>query len=102
MAEREIPAATYLAVYAALMVLLVLTTGLAFIDLGGLSAAVALTIAAAKALLVLLYFMHVGGSSRMTQVFVVVGFYWLALLFGGTLGDLLTRAWLSPFVGGSP
>ncbi len=102
MAEREIPAATYQAVYAALMVLLVLTTGLAFIDLGGLSAPVAISIAVLKALLVLLYFMHVRWSSRMTQVYVVVGFYWLALLFGGTLGDVLTRGWLSPFVGGSP
>ena len=102
MAERESSVGEYLVVYAALMILMGLTTGLAFVDLRGLSATVALVIAATKALLVILVFMHVRAASRMTQVFVVAGFYWLALLFGGALGDVLTRPWLSPFVGGAP
>jgi cytochrome c oxidase subunit IV len=102
MAERETSVRTYVIVYAALIVLMSLTTGLAFVDLGSASAAVALGIAASKALLVILYFMHVRSASRLTKVFVVVGFYWLALLFGGTLGDLLTRPWLSPLHGGAP
>jgi len=102
MAERETAVRTYLLVYAALIVLMALTTGLAFVDLEPASAAVALGIAASKALLVILYFMHVRSASRLTKVFVVVGFYWLALLFGGSLGDLLTRPWLSPFHGGAP
>lgn len=102
MADRETSVRAYLAVYVALMVLMGLTTGLAFVDLRGLSAPVALVIAATKALLVILFFMHVRTTSRMTQVFVVAGFYWLALLFGGTLGDVLTRPWLSPFLGGAP
>jgi cytochrome c oxidase subunit 4 len=96
MAEKESSVREYLLVYAALMILLGLTTGLAFVDLRGLSAMVALVIAATKALLVILTFMHVRTASRIIQVFVVAGFYWLALLFAGTLGDVLTRPWLSP------
>jgi cytochrome c oxidase subunit 4 len=102
MAERETSVRTYVIVYALLILLMALTTGLAFVDLGPMSAAVALLIAASKALLVILYFMHVLRASRLTKVFVVAGFYWLALLFGGSLGDLLTRSWLSPFHGGGP
>jgi cytochrome c oxidase subunit 4 len=96
MSEPETSVRTYVVVYVALLVLMALTTGLAFADLEGASVAVALLIAATKALLVILFFMHVRSASRLTQVFVVAGFYWLALLFGGTLGDLLTRPWLSP------
>lgn len=96
MAEKESSVREYLAVYVALMILLGLTTGLAFVDLRGWSAPVALVIAATKALLVILSFMHVRSASRMTQVFVVAGFYWLALFFAGTLGDVLTRPWRSP------
>jgi cytochrome c oxidase subunit 4 len=102
MAEPETSVRTYVVVYIALILLMALTTALAFADLGPANAAAALGIAAAKALLVVLYFMHVRGASGLTKVFVVVGFYWLALLFGGTLGDLLTRPWLSPFQGGAP
>jgi cytochrome c oxidase subunit 4 len=96
MAETASSVRPYLVVYAALIVLMALTTGLAFVDLGHASPVVALLIAASKALLVILYFMHVRSASGLTKIFVVVGFYWLALLFGGTLGDLLTRPWLSP------
>ena len=96
MAEPETSVRSYLGVYVALIVLMALTTGLAFVDLSPWSAAVALAIAGAKALLVILYFMQVRTSSGLTRIFVVAGFYWLALLFGGTLGDLLTRSWLSP------
>jgi cytochrome c oxidase subunit 4 len=102
MAEPENPVRAYIAVYIILMILVALTTGLAFVDLTPLSALVALVIAATKAVLVILYFMQARTASRVTQIFVVVGFYWLALLFGGSLGDLLTRPWLSPFLGGAP
>ena len=102
MAERQISIRSYLLVYAALIVLMAMTTGLAFVDLEPFSATVALAIAATKAVLVILYFMHVRTASRLHRVFVVVGFYWLGLLFAGSLADLLTRPWLSPFLGGQP
>jgi cytochrome c oxidase subunit 4 len=102
MAEPDTPVRAYVAVYILLIILLALTTGLAFVDLAPLGALVALVIAATKAVLVILYFMKARTAPRVTQVFVVVGFYWLALLFGGSMGDLLTRSWLSPILGGAP
>jgi cytochrome c oxidase subunit 4 len=102
MAERETSVGTYVVVYVILILLVALTTGLSFVDLAPYGAGVALAIAATKAVLVILYFMHVRTSSKVIRVFVVVGFYWLALLFAGSLGDLLTRPWLSPFLGGGP
>jgi cytochrome c oxidase subunit 4 len=102
MAERDTSVRTYVVVYVILIVLVALTTALSFVDLAPYSAAVALAIAATKAVLVILYFMHVRTASRVIRVAVVVGFYWIALLFAGSLGDLLTRPWLSPFLGGGP
>jgi cytochrome c oxidase subunit IV len=86
----------YAVIFAALVVLTLTTTGAAYIDLGrGLNAVVALAIAIVKALLVILYFMHVRYSSRLTWVFVGAGFFWLLILIGGTMHDVLTRHWLS-------
>lgn len=56
----------------------------------------AITIAVGKALLVILYFMHVRYSDRLTWVFVGAGFFWLVILIGGTMDDVLTRPLLSP------
>jgi cytochrome c oxidase subunit 4 len=86
----------YAVVFASLLALTLLTTGAAFIDLGGrLNALVAITIAVFKALLVILYFMHVRYSDRLTWVFVAAGFFFLLILIGGTMDDLLTRQVLS-------
>ena len=66
-----------------------------FIDLGGnLNTVVAMLIAACKALLVILFFMHVRYSSRLTWVFVSAGFFWLMILLSLTLADVLSRHWL--------
>lgn len=82
----------YAAIFAALIVLTLTTTAVAFIDLGGdLNAVTALFIAVCKAVLVILYFMHVRYSSRLTWVFVGAGFFWLSILIALTMSDLLTR-----------
>jgi cytochrome c oxidase subunit IV len=87
----------YAVVFASLLALTLLTTGAAFIDLGGrLNTVVALTIAVVKAVLVILYFMHVRYSDRLTWVFVAAGFFFLLILIGGTMDDLLTRSLLLP------
>jgi cytochrome c oxidase subunit 4 len=83
---------TYYRVFAALLVLLVLTVAVAFVDLGILSVVLALTIAFSKALLIVLYFMHVRTSSRLTQLFTVGMLLWLLILITITLSDYLTRA----------
>ncbi len=86
---------TYITVWIALIVLTLTTAGLAFIDLGGLNGITAITIAVGKALLVILYFMHLRYSTRLTWVFAGAGLFWLILLLGGTLNDALTRNWLA-------
>ncbi|HEY2989487.1 MAG TPA: cytochrome C oxidase subunit IV family protein [Candidatus Binatia bacterium] len=84
----------YAAVFAALLALTALTTGVAFVDLGGgLNNVAALAIAVVKAVLVILYFMHVRTSDRFTWIVVGAGFFWLLILVGGVMDDLLTRNW---------
>jgi cytochrome c oxidase subunit IV len=83
---------TYTAVFVALMVLLGGTVSAYFVSLGEFNTIAALLIAAAKTLLVILFFMHVRYSERLLWVFVVAGFFWLAILISLTLGDVLTRA----------
>ena len=53
----------------------------------------ALAIAITKMLLVILYFMHVRYSSRLTWLFVAAGFIWLLIMIDLTLSDYLTRVW---------
>jgi cytochrome c oxidase subunit 4 len=91
-----VPRKVYFAVAAALMVLLVLTYAAAQIDLGPFNIVVALAIAFTKAVLVVLFFMEVKWSSRLTWVVAGAGLLWLALLIGGTLDDFLTRAHFLP------
>jgi cytochrome c oxidase subunit 4 len=94
MAPHIVPRQLYYCVFAALMVLTLLTVGVAFVDLGALNTILALTIAVTKALLVILFFMHVRYSSRLIWVCVAAGFFWLALLLTFVMGDYLTRGWL--------
>jgi cytochrome c oxidase subunit 4 len=83
-------------VFAALLVLTGLTTGAAFVDLGGnFNGVVALAIAAGKAILVALYFMHLRHGSRLSWIFAGAGFFWLVILITLTLSDALTRSGLS-------
>ena len=90
----------YSAIFGALLVMTLATAGAAFIDLGGnLNTVVAMLIAACKALLVILFFMHVRYSSRLTWVFVGAGFFWLMILLSLTLADVLSRRWLPSVVG---
>ena len=83
---------TYFAVFVALLVLLGLTIGAASIDLGGMSLVVSLTIAAAKTLLIIFFFMNVRRSTTAVRIFVAVGFFWLLILFSLTLADYLQRS----------
>jgi cytochrome c oxidase subunit 4 len=99
-----LPLRTYLAVFAALMGLTVVTVAIAFVDLGGFlnfgNLLAALGIAAAKSILVVLFFMHLKYSNRLTWLVAGSVLLWLfiALLF--TLADYASRQWL-PGVGGA-
>ena len=85
---------TYALILLALLGLTVLTTLVAFVDLGSFSVVVALAIAVTKMMLVALFFMHVRYSTRLTQVVIVGGLMWLAILLSLTLTDFFTRGWL--------
>jgi len=101
--EPVVSIRTYALVFFTLLVLTALTTAIAFFDLGGeINSAVALAIAVGKALLVILYFMHVRYSDRLTWVFAGAGFFWLLILIGGTMDDVLTRPQLSPSTASVP
>ena len=54
----------------------------------------AITIAFMKAILIILYFMHVRYSSRLLWIFVGAGFFWLGILFALSFADFFTRGWL--------
>jgi cytochrome c oxidase subunit 4 len=95
MAEHIASVKSYILVFLALMVLTAVTVGVAFVDLGMFSDIVALTIAVTKAILVVLIFMHVAHSSRMTKLSIVAGFLWLAILIGLTLTDYFSRGFLA-------
>jgi cytochrome c oxidase subunit 4 len=84
----------YYGVFLALMVGTALTVLVAFYDLGALNNVLMLGIAMTKALLVILFFMHVRWSTRLTWVVVASGFFWLLILFGLTMQDYLTRGWV--------
>jgi cytochrome c oxidase subunit 4 len=82
---------TYVTIWLALMLLLFLTWGVARIHLGRWNLPVALTIALIKMLLVILFFMHVRKSSRLTWLFAAAGFIWLVIMIDLTMSDFLTR-----------
>jgi cytochrome c oxidase subunit 4 len=95
MAEHIVQRKVYYAIFAALMALTALTVFAANISFGNeaIGTIIALTIAVTKATLVILYFMHVRYSSRLTWVVIASGFLWLAIMIGLTLSDVLTRGW---------
>ena len=102
MSEHVVPVRIYLAVFATLLALTFATVAASRIDLGDprvlgfvlpMNMIVALGIACVKALLVILFFMHVKYSGRLVQLVVASAFVWLALLLALTLSDYLTRGW---------
>jgi cytochrome c oxidase subunit IV len=94
MATHVIPKRIYFAIFAILIALTFLTVFVSFKNLGDMNIVVAVGIAIVKASLVVLYFMHVRYSDRMTWVVVIAGFGFLGILFVLTLTDYLTRFWL--------
>lgn len=86
----------YVTVYILLMALLVATVGVSKLDLGRGNVIAALVIAALKALLVILFFMHVRHSSRLIWIFSAAAFFWLLILLFLTLTDYATRVPLHP------
>lgn len=86
-----VPPRVYFTVYLLLLFFMALTIAAAKVHMGGvINNIVAMTIAVIKATLVVLFFMQVKYSSRLTWVWAALGFIWLLFLFL-TLGDYITR-----------
>jgi cytochrome c oxidase subunit 4 len=83
-----------LAVFAALILLTLLTVGLSRVEMSErLHTVIGLTIAVTKASLVILFFMHLFYSSRLTWVVALSGLVWLGILISYTMNDYMTRSW---------
>jgi cytochrome c oxidase subunit 4 len=92
-AHHVVPPRVYLSVLIALLVLTALTTGIAFIDLGVFNPIAAVAIACLKAVLVILFFMHIRYSSRLMKLTVASGFFTFLVLITMTLSDYMSRTW---------
>ena len=95
MTEAAVSIKTYALIFVTLLILTGTTFVVSGVDLGGLNAVVALVIAMGKALLVALFFMHLRYSRPLMLVVVAAGLLWLVIMITLTLGDFLTRGWLS-------
>ncbi len=93
-AEHHTPLKTYLIVGLLLIMLTGVTVGVSFIDLGGFNVAIALVIAATKALLVAFFFMHLLYDSKLyltifsTAVIILTAFLILIMFDINTRGDI--------------
>ena len=85
---------TYALVFLALIAATVVTTAVAFVDLGPFSVVVALAIAICKMLLVVLFFMHVRHSTKLTKLVLLGGILWFFILIGMTYTDFGSRTWM--------
>jgi cytochrome c oxidase subunit IV len=94
MAGHVSPIRTYLTIFGALMVLTLVTVLAAYVNLGAFNPVVAMAIAIFKATLVVLYFMHVKYSSRLTKLVVLTGLFFLVILLGETMMDYASRGFL--------
>jgi len=88
------PPRLYLLVLLALLGFTTLTIMVAYLDLGPFSTPVALGIASVKALLVVLFFMHLKDSPGILWLAGIAGFFWLAILIVLTMSDIATRGLL--------
>ncbi len=95
MSEHIVSRQTYYIIFGLLMFCTYLTVQAAYLDLGVVNTIVALGIATFKAVIVVLFFMHVKYSARLTWLVAVGGIFWLGILLALTLGDYLTRGWMT-------
>ena len=93
MSDHILPKRLYYTIFGILMLCTYLTVQIASFDLGPLNVVAALTIAVFKAALVVLFFMHVKYSTRLTWAVVAGSIFWLGILLALTMGDYLTRGW---------
>src|ERR1700744_2468387 len=80
-------------VYISLLIGTLLTVLAADVDMGIFNPIVALAIACTKAVIVILFFMHVKYQSNLIKMTVGAGFFTFLVLITMTLSDYMSRAW---------
>jgi cytochrome c oxidase subunit 4 len=83
----------YTYVFVTLLFCTGLTTAVAFVDLRWANPVIALAIACFKAVIVVLFFMHVAYQSRLIKMTIGAGFFLFMVLVTMTLTDYISRAW---------
>ena len=83
----------YVVVFLSLLVFTGLTVGASYIEMGVFNPIAAIAIACIKMVLVVLFFMHVKYSSKLTKLTVFCGLFTFLALIGMTLSDYFSRAW---------
>jgi len=91
--EHVVSPKLYVVILLALLLGTYLTVTAALHDFGPWNIVIALAIATTKAVLVVLFFMHAKYSTRRTQLIIICGVFWLAIMLFMTLGDYGTRSW---------
>ena len=88
-----VPPTVYLIIVAILLVMTGVTVWASYIEMGVYNPIVALAIGVFKATLVVLFFMHVKYSTKLTKLTVFAGLFTFLALIGMTLSDYISRAW---------
>jgi len=83
----------YLTIFLALLACTALTVAASYVEMYAWNAVVAIAIGCFKATLVVLFFMHVKYSSKLTKLTVGAGVFTFLILVGMSLSDYFTRAW---------
>lgn len=94
MTSHVVSVRTNVTIFIALLILLFATVAGAFLPLGPWHLPIALTIAAAKAVLIGLFFMHLYYRHQLTWIVSMASLLWLTILLALTLSDYLSRGWL--------
>jgi cytochrome c oxidase subunit 4 len=92
-ARHIVTPGVYLVILLALLVGTALTVWASYVDLGFWNPIIALAIATSKAVLVVLFFMHVKYSTKLTKLTVIAGVFTFLILISLTLTDYISRAW---------
>jgi cytochrome c oxidase subunit 4 len=91
--EHIVSPKVYMVIFGTLMFFTALTVAASYAELGPFNTVVALAIACIKAVLVILFFMHVKYSSRLTKLTVAAGFFTFLVLITMSMTDYISRAW---------
>jgi len=93
--HHVVPKRVYFLVFITLIIMTWVTAFVSTVDLGRWNIFVALAIAIFKASIVVLFFMHVWYSTRLTKMIVMGSIFWLVLLLFLTMVDFWTRGWMT-------